>query len=160
MSVWNKVFGRNSKGTVDGGERGNNLYNEAAGASKVMIVCPDIAGPYVGGTGIGAGKLIKITAAGTYSLTMENKAHDIATPYQKGMVVTEAGGVWVCSPEQGSTVTGAFDAQYWNRVADAVIAGIPNAAGDVVSTGRWHNAISVAGFVVEDESEIALNRAK
>ena len=287
MSKWKKVFQRSTKQPKDGGAIGSELYNEAAGASKVMIVEPDIKGPYVADTPIGAGKLIKITGGGTYNLAMIGKNHSTARRYKKGNIVVKGTGtvaeitqvvadtlantndgeyfdinaqdgnlyrvymdttggdvtqpatggriltkvdisgsatailvgdavaavvnaladfsapatgtgtilitdavlgdvvdaangnltgiwaittdtqgvstgssVYVCDIAESKTAVGTFDSEEWTKVALALISGIPNVAGDVVTTGRWHNAISVAGFVVEDESEISLARVQ
>jgi len=129
-----------------------NEHNEAAGAKKVIIVQPDIVAPYVANTQLGAGKLIKITAAGTYDLKLVGKAFSAASAYGIGDIVVEAGFVYMANYD--IKVPKAFDAADWRKVSTEVIAGIPNAAGDVVTTGRWHNAISVAGFEVEDDTEI------
>lgn len=145
----------------DLGAVGSEVYNEAAGANKVMIVQPDIKGPYAANTKIGQGRLVKITAAGVYSLVATGIDYDPTASYVYGSVAVQDGSVWVMSESKlNQVVTGTFDAQYWSKVAPAVIAGIPNAAGDVVSTGRWHNSINVAGFIVEDDTAIRFNRVR
>lgn len=124
-------------------------HNGATGAKKVMVVQPDIIAPYVASTPIGAGRLIKITAAGTYNLEMIGRDYDSSKSYNIGDIVAEGTDVYMAQEDK---ITGAFDASKWKKVALKTITGIPNAAGDVVSTGRWHNAISVAGFEVEDDT--------
>lgn len=157
---WFKVFQRSSQISKDAGAICNETFNEAAGVVKMMIVEPDIKSAYVASTPVGAGKLIKITAAGVYDLEMIGKAFSASVSYKKGNVVVEAGKVYVCDIPENKVALGSFNSEQWTCVADAVISGIPNSAGDVVSTGRWHNAISVAGFVVEDDSEIGLSRVQ
>ena len=129
-----------------------NEHNEAAGAKKVMIIQPDIVAAYVADTPIGAGKLIKITAAGTYDLKCIGRAFSAASTYGAGDIAVEAGFVYMANFDIKQPK--AFDAADWRKVSAEVIAGIPNAAGDVVPTGRWHNEISVAGFEAEDDTEI------
>lgn len=160
MSKWFKVFQRSNKIAKDAGAIANESYNEASGSSKIMIIEPDIKGAYVASSAIGAGKLIKVTLGGVYSLEMVGRAFSAAISYRRGNVVTEAGKVYVCDISEGTVALGVFDSEQWTAVADAVIAGIPCEAGDIVSTGRFHNAISVAGFIVEDDSDISLNRVQ
>ena len=109
---------------------------------------------------IGAGKLIKVTLGGVYSLEMIGRDFSAVTPYKKGNVVANGTKVYVCDIPEGTIALGAFNSEQWTAVADKTIAGIPCVAGDVIPTGRFHNAISVAGFIVEDESEISLNRVQ
>jgi len=72
--------------------------------------------------------------------------------------VTNGGSVYLATRDN---ITGTFDAtDGWRKVADSTVAGIPAVVGDVVSTGRWHNSISVAGFLVDDESEIQYSRIR
>jgi len=155
---WFKVFLRSSHKTVDPGAICNDTYNEATGSVKMMIVQPDIKDIYLANSPIGAGKLIKIAAAGSYSLSMLGRDFSASTNYKKGNVTVNAGGVYVCDIPESKVALGAFNAEQWTKVAPSVIASIPNNAGDIVSTGRWHNSISVGGFLVEDDSEIGLNR--
>lgn len=126
-------------------------HNEATGAKKVIIVQPDIKDAYVANTPVGAGKLIKITAAGTYNLVMVDRDYDPTKSYNLGDIAVNGGRVYMA---QADKITGVFDPSNWRDMAPATITGIPNVAGDVVTTGRWHNAISVAGFLVEDDTSI------
>ena len=159
-SKWLKVFSRSSSKSHDSASVDNSVYNEAAGGNKVIVIQPDIKGLYVANSPIGAGKLIKIAVAGTYDLVMAGKAFSAATAYKKGSVVVNTGSVYVCDIAESEKAFGAFDPEQWTKVAPATIAGIPNAAGDVISTGRWHNSISVAGFIVEDDTNIGLSRVQ
>jgi len=128
----------------------NAIYNDAAGAQKGINVQPVIKKAYAANEQVPFGSYVKITGGGVYSQVCVGKAHDPAKTYRRGDVVTEAGDVYVAN--QDITNAHAFAAGEWTKVAPATIAGIPNAAGDVVCTGKYHNAISVAGFLCEDET--------
>ncbi|HBI01515.1 MAG TPA: hypothetical protein DDY18_07810 [Flavobacterium sp.] len=131
-------------------------YNDAVGADKVIVVQPTPARAYSANEPVGAGKLILI-AAGPYTLSMLGKAYDSARTYQQGDVVTQGGFVYLAMQD---AITGTFDSAKWKNVAPDVIAAIPCPANSVVSTGRWHNAISVAGFLIDDDSSIEYTRIR
>ena len=82
---------------------------------------------------------------------MTGRAYDVAKTYKQGDIVTNGGFVYMANQDQ---ITGAFDAAKWGKKAATTIAAIPCPANSVISTGRWHNSISVAGFIVDDESSI------
>lgn len=131
-------------------------YNDAVGADKVIVVQPTIVRACTANEAVGAGKLILI-AAGPYSLVMTGRAYSSANQYQQGDIVVDGGNVYQCNADQ---VTGTFDASKWILKAPATIAAIPCPANSVVSTGRWHNSISVAGFLVDDDSSIEYTRTR
>lgn len=160
MSKWFRVFQRSAKTSKDSGAIANELYNEAAGANKVMIVEPDIKGVYVGNTPVGAGKLIKVAASGVYKLEMIGRDFSASTSYKKGNVMANGTKVYVCDIPEGTVAIGAFNSEQWTAVAERTISGIPCLIGDIISTGRFHNAIDVAGFLVEDETDISFNRVQ
>ncbi len=131
-------------------------HNDAVGAKKVIVVQPTPARPYAANEPVGAGKLILITAT-SYNLVMTGRAYNSANQYQQGDIATNGGFVYLCMQDQ---VTGAFDASKWTAKAPDTITAIPCNANSVVSTGRWHNSISVAGFLIDDESHIGYNRIR
>jgi len=97
------------------------------------------------------GSYVKVTLGGVYSQECVGKAFSAAyDKYRRGDVVTNGGFVYVAN--QDIEHAHAFDVGEWTKVAPAVIAGIPVNAGDIVCTGKYHNAISVAGFEVLDET--------
>lgn len=128
-------------------------HNDAVGAKKVMVVQPTPTKAISANEQVGAGKLILI-AAGPYDLIMAGKNYDPAKTYKQGDVAVSGGNVYMASQDN---ITGTFDASKWVLKAPATISAIPCPANSVVSTGRWHNSISVAGFLVDDESEIKLS---
>lgn len=132
-------------------------YNEATGATKVMIIQPDIIKTTLASEIVGAGKLVKIAAVGTYNLELNGRDYSSSSFYNRGDVVANGANVYMALEDN---ITGTFDATRWKEVAAKTITGIPNAAGDVVSTGKWHNAISVAGFLVEDDTDIPFISAR
>lgn len=146
--------GRSAKGSPvqDPNKVAVEGYNEACGAHKYMEVHPACSKVVVADEIVGAGKLVKLSAAGPYSLKCLGRAYDPAKKYMFGDIAVNAGKVYISNADN---VTGAFDAAKWIAKADAVVAGIVAAAGDVVSTGRWHNAISVAGHLVDDDTIIS-----
>jgi len=128
-----------------------NKYNEAAGADKVIIVKPALEKAVSADEQVGPGRLLMLTAAGPYDLKCLGRDYDAGKTYNLGDLVVQADKVYQANQD---AVTGAFDAQFWKAVADATITGIPAAVGDVVATGRYHNAISVASLLVEEDSKI------
>lgn len=131
-------------------------YNDAIGGIKMMVIQPVIKKAVGINEIVGAGKLVKITGT-NYTLDLLGKAYSATSKYQKGDVVTNGGFVYLCNEDN---VTGAFDATKWILKADKTIGPIPINAGETVSTGRWHNSVSVAGFLVDDESEIPYVRIR
>ena len=131
-------------------------YNDAVGADKVIVVQPTPARAYSANEPVGAGKLILI-AAGPYDLKMLGRAYSTSNQYQQGDIVTNGGFVYLAMQDQ---ITGTFDASKWKQVAADTIAAIPCPANSVISTGRWHNAISVAGFLIDDDSAIEYTRIR
>lgn len=131
-------------------------HNDAVGAKKVIVVQPTPSRPYTANEPVGAGRLILI-AATSYNLIMAGRAYDPTASYQQGDIATNGGLVYLCQQDQ---VTGAFDATKWTSKAPDTISAIPCNANSVVSTGRWHNSISVAGFLIDDESHISYARIR
>ena len=132
-------------------------YNEAAGGDKVIIVEPVVKKPVAVDEIVGAGALVKVSSGGTYDLKCLGREYDPSRSYDLGDISVSGGKVYVCNEDR---TTGAFDASKWIEKADAVISGIPVASGAVVPTGRWHNAISLAGFLVEDDTYISWNNQR
>ena len=128
-----------------------NKYNEAAGADKVIIVKPAVEKVVPADTPVGAGRLLMLTAAGPYILKCLGKDYVPANKYNFGDIAVSGGKVYLCNQDN---TTGTFDPEKWRAVADAQVPGIPAAIGDVVATGRYHNAISVASLLVEEDSKI------
>jgi hypothetical protein len=131
-------------------------HNDAVGAKKVMVVQPTPQRTCAANEAVGAGKLILI-AATSYNLVMTGRDYDTAKVYQQGDIAVNGGVVYLCQQDQ---VTGTFDATKWSAKAASTISAIPCANPSVVSTGRWHNSISVAGFLIDDESSIGYNRIR
>jgi hypothetical protein len=131
-------------------------HNDAVGAKKVMVVEATIVRATAASENVGAGRLVKLSAT-PYGLDLVGKVYAPAATYQRGDVVSETASVYLA---QEDNITGTFDATKWRKVADKVIAGIPSAVGAVVSTGRWHNAVTVAGWLVDDESAIEYTRIR
>jgi hypothetical protein len=128
----------------------NEVYNEAAGSYKMMLVEPVVIKPVLAGDMLAPGSYVKITGT-SYTLQLLNKAYNPATVYRRNSVVTQAGNIYVAETDG---ITGVFDSQYWRVVAPAVVGPVTVAAGSVVSNGRYHNNINAAGFLVDDRSEI------
>ena len=129
-----------------------NEHNEASGSKKVMIVEPSVVRAVVADEIVGAGRYVKISAAGPYSLKCLGRDYDSGKKYQIGDIAVQGGKVYICNHDGA---TGAFDSDHWIAKANATVPGIPANLGDVISIGRWHNAIDVAGFLVEDDTSIS-----
>jgi len=136
----------------DTGEVAVEGYNEAAGAHKVIMVQPACSKATLASENVGAGRLVKLAVAGPYSLLCVGRNHDITKKYNIGDIVVNAGKVYMCNKDN---TIGPFDANFFIAKANSTVAGIVAAAGDIVSTGRWHNAISVAGHLVDDDTIIS-----
>ena len=131
-------------------------HNDAVGAKKVMVVEPTIVRATTASENVGAGRLVKLSAT-PYGLDMVGRVYDSAKTYMQGDIVSETASIYMAYEDN---ITGAFDASKWRKVAAKTIAGIPSAVGAIVSTGRWHNAITVAGWLVDDESTIEFTRTR
>jgi len=147
---------RKTRANQDLGAIESVSYNDAAGAKKFIPVQPAFTKATIAGEAVGAGKLVKISVA-TYTLELKNKVHSAASTYQKGDIVTTGGFVYVSNQDIAPE---AFDSGKWNEVATTTVVGIVAAVGDIVSTGRWHNSVSVAGWLVDDDSDIPLIRIR
>lgn len=131
-------------------------HNDAVGAQKNINVQPTVSRTTTASEPIGAGKLVLI-AATSYGLDMVGRAYDSSKVYMRGDVVSETADVYLAMEDN---ITGTFDTSKWRRVAPKSIAAIPCTNPAVVSTGRWHNAITVAGFLVDDDSTIEYTRIR
>jgi hypothetical protein len=131
-------------------------HNDPVGAKKVIVVQPTVARATAALEPVGAGKLILI-AATSYNLVMTGRDYDSSKTYMKGDVVANGTSVYIANEDN---ITGAFDASLWIKKADKTISAIPCVNPSVVSTGRWHNSISVAGFLVDDDSAIEYTRIR
>lgn len=132
-------------------------YNDAAGADKVIIIEPPIKRTVANGEAVGAGKYVKISSA-DYTLDLIGKAYDSSAKYGKGDIVSQGSDVYranvdIIEPE-------SFNSSKWTRVAPKQIASIPAPAGSVVTTGRYHNTVTTAGFLVDDDSEISFKSVR
>ena len=152
------IFQRVFLQTWDLDHIGNIIFNEAAGAQMNLNVEPVISRTYTANTPIQYGSYIKV-ATGTTAYTMDciGKAYDPAyTNYKRGDLVTNSGNIYIATISFVSGVAaGTFDATKWTKVAAKQIANIPVTGGAVVCVGKYHNAISVSGFVVDDTSVYA-----
>lgn len=131
-------------------------YNDAAGAKKVIVVDAPVKAAVAINEIVGNGKYVKITGT-SYTLDLLGRAYSAALMYNKGDVVTESGFVYMATEDK---VTGTFDPTKWRKVADKQVGPVTVVAGTVVTTGRWHNTVSVAGFLVDDESQILLTSVR
>lgn len=131
-------------------------YNDAAGADKTIIVEPVVSRPVLASEIVGAGKYVKVTGT-SYTLDLIGKAYDTGITYQKGDVVSQGTDIYL---SMNDNVTGAFDADKWKKVAPKTVGPVAIAAGSVVCTGRWHNSVTEAGFLVDDESDITHYRVR
>jgi hypothetical protein len=126
----------------------NEVYNESAGANKVMLVEPVVIKPVSAIDALPLGSYVKVTGT-TYTLDLINKAHNPATEYNIGDLVTNGGFVYSA---QERNIKGTFDASKWRLEAIKSIGPIAITAGSVVCVGPFHNTVSVAGFLVDDDS--------
>lgn len=125
-------------------------WNDATGADKVIVVEPVVERAVIASENVGAGRLVKVTGT-TYTLDLVGRAYDSAKTYQKGDVVTSGADVYLAMQDQ---ITGAFDATKWKKVAPKQVGPVAITAGAVVGTGRWHNTVTEAGFLVDEDSLI------
>lgn len=131
-------------------------YNDPAGADKVIIIEPVIKKAVLASEVVGSGKYVKVTGA-SYTLDLIGRTYDPAEKWQKGDVVAQSGDIYLAMQDN---ITGAFDATKWKKVAAKQIGPIAVQAGSVVCTGRWHNSVTVEGFLVDDESFINHQRVR
>jgi hypothetical protein len=133
----------------DAGSIANEVYNEAAGANKVMIVEPVVTKAVIAGEILPFGSYVKVTGT-SYTLKLLNKAHNPATSYRRNDIVVQAGVIYVAEEAN----TGAFNVSQWRAVALETVGPVTIAAGAVVCNGKYHNNINAAGFLVDDDSEV------
>lgn len=154
MAVTPKEPIRNISARQDSGATDSIKYNDSAGADKVIIIDPPIKKAVGAGEVVGPGAYVKITGT-SYTLDLINRAYDTSKTYQKGDVVTQGSDIYMAMQD---SITGTFDSSKWKKVAPKQISSIPVNAGDTVTTGRWHNTVTVAGFLVDDRSVIKHTR--
>lgn len=147
---------RRTRANQDLGAIQSIKYNDATGSDKVIIVEPAIKAAVGASEIVGAGKYVKVTGT-TYTLDLLGSAYDPAINYQKGDVVSQGTDIYLA---MNDNITGAFDATKWRLVAPKTIGPIAITAGSVVTTGRWHNSVTVAGFLVDDDSDITHFRVR
>ncbi len=102
------------------------------------------------GATVGAGKYVKVTGT-AYTLDLLGRAYDSSKEYGKGDIVSHITSIYKANEDM---ITGAFDVSKWTKVADKTIGPVTIVAGAVVCTGRWHNSVTEAGFLVDDKSDI------
>lgn len=131
-------------------------YNDATGADKIFIVEPVVKRAVLAAENVGPGAYVKVTGT-SYTLDLLGRAYDSAKTYRKGDVVSNTTFVYMAL-EDG--ITGAFDDTKWKKVADKQVGPVTIVAGSVVCTGRWHNTVTGAGFLVDDGSSISFNSTR
>lgn len=128
----------------------NVIFNESTGAQKNINIEPVVKDTYTANLQVPFGSLIKVAAGTTaYTMACVGKAHSASADYRRGDLVVQAGRVYIAAVDHRAKT---FDAADWVDVAPATIAAIPTTGGAVVCTGKYHNSINVAGFLIEDSS--------
>jgi hypothetical protein len=145
------IFRRKNKSVQDIGLLENVVYNESAGAKKIIIIEPVVRSAVGASDSYAFGSYVKVTGT-TYTLDCLGKAHSSSVVYRRGDLVTVTTTIYVANQDN---VTGTFDASKWAAVSTKQIGPVTITAGSVVCVGKWHNTVSVAGFLVEDESVIS-----
>lgn len=129
----------------------NGIYNNAAGSQKSLNIEPVVKSIYTANLQVDFGAYIKVAAGTTsYDQACVGKAFSASSTYRIGDVVTQGGNVYVANFDIKSPK--AFDSQDWKLVAPESITGIPVFGGATVCTGKYHNSISVNGFLIDDDS--------
>jgi hypothetical protein len=130
----------------------NETYNESAGAVKHMHIEPVVKGAVGADDLIPFGSYVKVIGT-TYTLRLLGKNYDANRIYRINQLAVESGRVYISTQDH---VTGTFDATKWRDVAASSIGPVTIAAGAVVCSGRYHNNVGAAGWLVEDDSEIKI----
>ena len=129
----------------------NEVFNESSGSNKVMIVEPVVLSAVISTTQIPYGSYVKITGT-SYTLDLLGKAHSASIPYAKNSIVTTGGNIYAAEQD---IVAKAFDVNDgWRFLATKQVGPVTVAAGAVVCVGKYHNCVTAAGFLVDDDSEI------
>lgn len=128
-------------------------YNEATGSRKEMIVEPYVIRAVAANELIGQGRMVKVIGT-SYTLDLLGQDYDAGRVYNRGELVAQTGSIYRAT-ETG--ITGTFDTTKWIKVADKVVGPIAIEAGSTVTTGRWHNTVTVQGWLVDDESRIVVS---
>ena len=147
------LFKRVHKSGADFGDINNVVYNDHAGADKVIIVEPVVKKAVLATDTYPFGSYVKVTGT-TYTLDLLNHAYNPASFYKTGAMVTNGGNVYVANPLDSNPITGAFDASKWTLVSTKQIGPVTITAGSVVCCGKYHNTVGAAGFLIEDDTEI------
>jgi len=156
MSVNPKQPGRKVKTHQDLGSIEAISYNDSAGAKKVIIISAPIKKTVAANEELPFGSLVKITGT-SYTLDLINRSYSVTKTYQKGDIISESSDIYMALEDR---ITGTFDSTKWKKVAPKQIASIPCNAGTVVSLGRWHNTVTVVGFLVDDDSQMDYTRVR
>ncbi len=129
----------------------NEVFNEASGSNKMMIVEPVVLSPVIATTQIPFGSYVKVTGT-TYTLDLLGKAHDPSKPYARNSIVTTGGNIYAAETD---IVAKAFDvADGWKFLATKTVGPVTILAGAVVCVGKYHNCVTAVGWLVDDDSEI------
>jgi len=135
----------------------NLIFNHAVGAQKNISVEPVIKSTYTASDIVPFGSLVKLNAAATsYNMLCLGRAFSGASSYRIGNIVTQGGNIYIANVD--IQIGHAFTATEWILVASATISGIPVTGGSTVCVGKYHNAVSEAGFLVEDDSTFGQRR--
>jgi hypothetical protein len=145
------IFRRKNKSVQDMGLLENVVYNESAGAKKVIIIEPVVKAAVGSSDSYAFGSYVKVTGT-AYTLDCLGKAYDTSKTYRRGDLVTQSSNVYISNTDG---VTGTFDASHWTLMSAKSIGPVTITAGAVVCVGKWHNTVSVAGFLIEEESIIS-----
>lgn len=133
----------------------NTIYNEPTGSQKNINIEPVIRDVYVANTSIDFGSYVKVAAGSiSYDMVCNGREHSPTNAYRKGDIVTSGGQVYVAvvNIKAGKAFDGTDTDGDWTRVAPQTISGIPVTGGATVCVGKYHNSISVGGFIVDDSS--------
>lgn len=129
----------------------NAIYNDKTGAQKGLNVEPVVKSVYTAGGQVPFGSYIKVAAGSTaYGVDCVGKAFSALDTYRRGELRTNGTDIYVAN--QDITNAHAFDAGEWTKVAPKTIAAIPVSGGQTVCVGKYHNAITINGFLVDDET--------
>lgn len=130
----------------------NESYNESAGAIKHMIVEPVVKNAVGADDQVPFGAYVKVIGT-AYTLRLLGKDHDPSRVYRQNQLAVSGGRVYISLEDN---ISGTFDATKWRDVAPSSIGPVTITAGAVVCTGRYHNNVGAAGWLVEDDSEIKI----
>jgi hypothetical protein len=130
----------------------NESYNEPAGAIKHMTVEPVVKRAIGADDLISFGSYVKVIGA-NYTLRLLGKNYDANRVYRQNQLTVSGGRVYIALEDY---ITGTFDVSRWRDVAPSVVGPVAINAGAVVCSGRYHNNVGAAGWLIEDDSEIKI----